>query len=418
MAPDHLSRPRLTRDLTEPEPIPAAGIARANELMHSGRLFRYGEMGGDQRDVALLEQEFAAFVGRRYCVAVNSGGSALFVALKALGAAPGEPILVNGFTLAPVPGAIVHAGCRPVIVEIGADYVIDTADLERKVRESGARVLLLSHMRGHVADMDAVVDLCRRLGLRLVEDCAHALCASWRGRAIGTFGDAAAFSAQTYKHLNAGEGGFVVLDDEDATARAILHSGSYMLHGQHLSSPGSDVLARWEESTPNFSLRMSALAAALLRPQLAELPRRAARWREIHDRIRAGLSGLDAVRLPRRHPDAVLSPTSIQFSLPGFAAAEMKAVLAHALERGVPIKWFGASRQTGFTSAPRHWSYVGEQGPLEATHHVLSTLCDIRTPVSMTDEECDLAALIVREAIDAALPAVAGRSEARLVGVT
>jgi len=282
MAPDHLSRPRLTRDLTEPEPIPAAGIARANELMHSGRLFRYGEMGGDQRDVALLEQEFAAFVGRRYCVAVNSGGSALFVALKALGAAPGEPILVNGFTLAPVPGAIVHAGCRPVIVEIGADYVIDTADLERKVRESGARVLLLSHMRGHVADMDAVVDLCRRLGLRLVEDCAHALCASWRGRAIGTFGDAAAFSAQTYKHLNAGEGGFVVLDDEDATARAILHSGSYMLHGQHLSSPGSDVLARWEESTPNFSLRMSALAAALLRPQLAELPRRAARWREIH----------------------------------------------------------------------------------------------------------------------------------------
>jgi hypothetical protein len=59
--------------------------------MHSGRLFRYGEMGGDQRDVALLEQEFAAFVGRRYCVAVNSGGSALFVALKALGAAPGEP---------------------------------------------------------------------------------------------------------------------------------------------------------------------------------------------------------------------------------------------------------------------------------------------------------------------------------------
>ncbi|HYF53975.1 MAG TPA: DegT/DnrJ/EryC1/StrS family aminotransferase [Salinarimonas sp.] len=416
MAPDNLTQPGLTRDLTEPEPIPAAGIARANELMRSGRLFRYGEMGRDQSDVALLEQEFAMFVGRRYCVAVNSGGSALFVALKALGAGRGEPVLVNGFTLAPVPGAIVHAGCRPVIVEIGPDYVIDVADLERKARESGARVLLLSHMRGHVADMDAVVALCRRLGLRLVEDCAHALCASWRGKAIGTFGDAAAFSAQTYKHLNAGEGGFVVLDDDDATARAILHSGSYMLHGQHLSSPGPDILARWEESTPNFSLRMSALAAALLRPQLEELPRRAARWREIHDRIRAGLSSLNAVRLPRRHPDAVLSPTSVQFSLPGFDATEMKAVLAHALERGVPIKWFGASRQTGFTSAPRHWSYAGEQGPLEATHHVLSTLCDIRTPVSMTDEECDLTTLIVREAVNAALPAVAGRSETRPVG--
>ncbi len=95
---------RLTRDLTEPEPIPEAGIARAVELMRSGRLFRYGEMGADQLDVSLLEQEFAAFVGRKYCVAVNSGGGALFLALKVLGVAPGDPVLVNGFTLAPVPG--------------------------------------------------------------------------------------------------------------------------------------------------------------------------------------------------------------------------------------------------------------------------------------------------------------------------
>ncbi len=76
MGSDLAMLPRLARDLTEPEPIPEAGIARACELMRSGRLFRYGEMGADQNDVALLEQEFAAFVGRRYCIAVNSGGAA------------------------------------------------------------------------------------------------------------------------------------------------------------------------------------------------------------------------------------------------------------------------------------------------------------------------------------------------------
>ncbi|OYW63881.1 MAG: hypothetical protein B7Z40_14520, partial [Bosea sp. 12-68-7] len=113
MGSDLATLPRLARDLTEPEPIPEAGIARACELMRSGRLFRYGEMGADQNDVALLEQEFAAFVGRRYCVAVNSGGAALCLALKVLDLQPGEPVLVNGFTLAPVPGAILHAGGRP-----------------------------------------------------------------------------------------------------------------------------------------------------------------------------------------------------------------------------------------------------------------------------------------------------------------
>lgn len=404
-----MSEPRrLQRDLTEPEPIPEEGIARATELMRSGRLFRYGEMGADQLDVSLLEKEFAAFVGRRYCVAVNSGGGALFLALKVLGVHPGDPVLVNGFTLAPVPGAILHAVARPVIVEIGTDYVIDPEDLRRKARASGAKVLLLSHMRGHIADMDAVMAVVEECGLHLVEDCAHSLCASWKGRTIGTFGTAAAFSAQTYKHLNAGEGGFLVLDDETMAARAILHSGSYMLHGQHVSAPGADVFERLGEEIPNFSMRMTALAAAMLRPQLAELPRRAQRWNDIHDRIAVGLARSQHVRVPERGGGQVFSATSVQFSVPGFSAHEMNLFLAESRERGVPIKWFGAARQAGFTSAPRHWHYAGEQGPLSRTHDILASLCDIRTPVTLTDAECDLIADIVRDSIERT---VIGRSE-------
>ena len=397
-----VSDPRhLMRDLTEPEPIPEAGIRRANELMRSGRLFRYGEMGADQSDAALLEREFAAHVGRRYCVAVNSGGAALFLALKVLDVAPGEPVLVNAFTLAPVPGAIVHAGARPVIVGITADYKIDVDDLRRKAAASGARVLMLSHMRGHLADMDAVMEACRDLGLAVIEDCAHALGARWGQRTIGTFGVAAAFSAQTYKHLNAGEGGFLVLDDEDMAARAILHSGSYMLHGQHLDPPPPDVMERWAERTPNFSMRMTALAAAMLRPQLAELPRRIARWNAIYQRIAGGLARAQAVRLPARPPEEHYTATSIQFSLPGLAADEIDRFLALARGRGLPVKWFGAGRQTGFTSVPRHWRYAPGQTGLDDSHRILATLCDIRTPVSLTDEDCDLIAAIVRDSLEA-----------------
>jgi dTDP-4-amino-4,6-dideoxygalactose transaminase len=411
MGSDLAMLPRLARDLTEPEPIPEAGIARACELMRSGRLFRYGEMGADQNDVALLEQEFAAFVGRRYCVAVNSGGAALCLALKVLDLQPGEPVLVNGFTLAPVPGAVLHAGGRPVLVEVGPDYVIDCADLRAKARASGARILLLSHMRGHIADMDAVMAACDELGLLLVEDCAHALCAAWGGRAIGTFGAAAAFSAQTYKHLNAGEGGFLVLDDDDRTARAILHSGSYMLHAQHRSAPPAEVIAPWEEQTPNFSMRMTALAAALLRPQLHDLPRRAARWNAIHDRIGAAIARSQHVRLPPRSPKERYGATSVQFSLMGFEDDEISAVLERCAARGLPIKWFGAGRQRGFTSAPRHWRYAGEQGPMAQTHAVLAGLCDIRTPLSLTDADCDLVAEILREAIETVVSARAAASQ-------
>ncbi len=396
-----MSEPRrLMRDLTDPAPVPEAGIARAVELMRSGRLFRYGELGADQADAALLEREFASLVGRRHCIAVNSGGGALFLALKVLDVRPDEPVLVNAFTLAPVPGAIVHAGARPVVVAIGPDYTIDVEDLRRKARDSGARVLLLSHMRGHLADMDAVMAACRDLGLLLVEDCAHALGARWGERTIGTFGAAAAFSAQTYKHLNAGEGGFLVVDDPDMAARAILHSGSYMLHGQHLDAPPPKVMARWTETTPNFSLRMTALAAALLRPQLTDLPERIARWNAIYQRIAAGLARAQAVRLPVRPAQEHFAATSIQFSLPGLSSDEILSVLAMARARGLPIKWFGAAEQAGFTSAPRHWRYAPGQSGLDDTHRILSTLCDIRTPVSLTDEECDLIADIVRDCLE------------------
>ncbi|MGV8949641.1 MAG: DegT/DnrJ/EryC1/StrS family aminotransferase, partial [Cypionkella sp.] len=172
---------RFTGSFTQQEPIPEAGIEAALAVLRHGRLHRYNVAAGEVAETALLEEEFAALMGARYCLAVASGGYALGCALRALQVQAGEPVLTNAFTLAPVPGAIAAIGAAPVFVEVTEDLVLDLADLEVKAKASGARVLMLSHMRGHLCDMEALLALCARLGLQIIEDCAHTMGAAWKG---------------------------------------------------------------------------------------------------------------------------------------------------------------------------------------------------------------------------------------------
>ena len=138
----------FTKEFTRQEPLPEAGIQRAVELMKTGRLHRYNTAPGEISEVSLLEKEYAEYVGARYCLGLASCGSAIYVALKSVGVTPGDKVLCNAFTLAPVPGAVENAGAEPVFVEIDEDYLTDLDDLESKAKQSGAQYLLLSHMRG------------------------------------------------------------------------------------------------------------------------------------------------------------------------------------------------------------------------------------------------------------------------------
>ena len=254
---------KFTGSFTQQEPIPDEGIAAALAVLQHGRLHRYNVAPGEVAETALLEQEFAALTGAKYCLAVASGGYAMGCALRALGVGPGDAVLSNGFTLAPVPGAIASIGSRPVFVEITDDLVLDFADLEAKAA-CGAGVLLLSHMRGHICDMPALIALCDRLGIKVIEDCAHTMGGSWDGVASGRHGAIACYSAQTYKHVNAGEGGFLISDDADLMARAILLSGSYMLYAAHKAAPPPEAFDAVRMVTPNVSGRMDNLRAAIL----------------------------------------------------------------------------------------------------------------------------------------------------------
>lgn len=386
---------RFTGSFTQQEPIPEAGIEAALAVLRHGRLHRYNTAPGEVAEAAALEEDFAKLTGARYCLAVASGGYALACALRALELQPGEPVLTNGFTLAPVPGAIASCGGVPVFVEVTEDLVIDLADLEAKARASGARLLMLSHMRGHLCDMEALMALCRRLGLRVIEDCAHTMGAEWKGVASGRHGDVACYSMQTYKHVNSGEGGFVTSDDAEVMARAVLLSGSYMLYARHAAAPPPEAFEGLRLVTPNVSGRMDNLRAAILRPQLAELPGRVARWEALYRALEAGLQDTPGLALVPRPAEERFVGSSFQFRLPDWSPARIALFLSRSVARGVELKWFGAPEPVAFTSRYDHWRYAPAQS-LPRTDRILAGLVDLRLPLTFSPEDCALIARILR----------------------
>ncbi|MGP9820395.1 DegT/DnrJ/EryC1/StrS family aminotransferase [Salinarimonas sp. NSM] len=395
-----MSRPTFTGSFTQQEPIPDEAIEAAVAVLRSGRLHRYNTRPGEAGEAAALERDYAAWQGARFCLALASGGQAMQIALRAAGVRPGERVLTNAFTLAPVPGAIAGIGAEPVLVEITEDLVINLDDLAAKAHASGARWLLLSHMRGHLCDMDRLVALAAELGIGIIEDCAHTMGARWNGRKSGTFGLAGCFSTQTYKHLNAGEGGLLTSDDAAFMARATMLSGSYMLYDRHGAGPPPEAYADIRLDTPNMSARMDNLRAAILRPQLARIDDAIARWNARHDRVATHLADAPHIRLPVRPPQEAYVGSSIQFLVPGIGADAARAVLARCAAQGVELKWFGAPEPVGFTSAHRSWRYVPAQ-TLPRTDRILSGLFDMRLPLTFSLEDCDLIAGHIRDAVAA-----------------
>ena len=137
---------RFEKPFTQQEPIPEDAISRAVEVMRSGRLHRYNIIAGETAEVSLLEKEFADWQGTKYCLATASGGQALQIALRAAGVEPGNEVLANAYTLAPVPGAIFAVGAKPIFVEVNANWHIDIEDLRAKAETSRAQFLMLSHI--------------------------------------------------------------------------------------------------------------------------------------------------------------------------------------------------------------------------------------------------------------------------------
>jgi len=227
-----------------------------------------------------FEEEFARAVGAPHAVAVSSGTAALHLALDAFDLEPGDEVITSTLTFAATGATIVHSGARPVLVDCTRDTLnIDPADVARKVTPR-TRAVVPVHFAGQPAAMDEILEVAQQHRLKIVEDAAHALPASYRGRAVGTIGDVTAFSFYATKNLTTGEGGMLTLTDATVADRL----RSRRLHGmsrdawRRYSAQGS---WRYDVSYPGFKYNMTDLAASMGLVQLRRLPALHRRRQEI-----------------------------------------------------------------------------------------------------------------------------------------
>lgn len=219
-----------------------------------------------------FESEFAALLGNEAKVAaVSNGTAALHLALLALGIGPGDEVIIPSLTFVADINTVLLVGAKPILADCRSleDWNMDPADIERKITPHTKAVMIV-HYAGYPCDMDAIMDICKRHNLRLIEDCAHAPGAKYKGQAVGTFGDIGCFSFFTNKNLSMGEGGAVTttsaqMDQEMRYVRA--HGMTALTLDRHKGRAISYDVVR-----PGLNYRIDEMRAAIGLAQLAKLP--------------------------------------------------------------------------------------------------------------------------------------------------
>ncbi|MEL7116742.1 MAG: DegT/DnrJ/EryC1/StrS family aminotransferase, partial [Pseudomonadota bacterium] len=221
----------------------------------------------------------------------------------------------------------------------------------------------------------------------------------------GTIGKIGCFSFQSYKLLNAGEGGILITDDADVIARAVIMSGAYE-HNWKKHKVLHDRFAHWQNKLPLYNTRLNNLSAALIRPQLAEVPRRVRDGRRNHDYVAAQLNASGWLNVPDKLGPEERAPDSIQFNLVDFNDEETLAFQDAAARRGVKVQVFGMS--TDNARAFWNWQFLGDVPQLPQTEAMLKRACDARLPARLTLPELDvIAEALIGAAEDVKSPALA-----------
>jgi dTDP-4-amino-4,6-dideoxygalactose transaminase len=394
--------------------IDEAVIDSVMSTLKQQRLFRYDCEQPEDSPTARLEQRVCELLGVKYCIAMNSCSSALFTSLLGCGVKPGDHVLIPAFTFIAVPSAVIHAGAVPVLVEVTEDYVIDLVDLERKITPA-TKVLLLSYMRGRVPDLDAVAHLCQRHGVTLVEDAAHSLGVMWDGRPTGSFGRAAAFSAQSHKMIDGGEGGLLVTNDRDIAFQAMLYAGCYEQNWRKHFGIGIDgqQIDEMINTLPAYNFRMSNLSAAALLPQIEQVDARVARYNGNYWRMTETLRRSPYVRLPRFAAKVRPAADSLQFCLEGLDDIAVTKFVEAARERGVKLSVFGLDEKNA--RCFWHWRFIPSQS-CPRTKALLERTVDMRLPLHLESADIDRIGAAILDALDVAIES-SGRSRGSRRGV-
>ncbi|HEY8340288.1 MAG TPA: DegT/DnrJ/EryC1/StrS family aminotransferase [Egibacteraceae bacterium] len=332
--------------------------------------------------VERFEREFAAAVGARHAVACASGTAALHVALQLSGAAPGRVVAVSDFTFIASANAIRYTGAEPLLVDSEpATWNLDTARLHDEVVRRARRglplpaVIEVVHVLGHPADVEPLLDLRARFGIRLVEDAAEALGATYRagplaGRWVGTVGDVGCFSFNGNKIITTGGGGMIVTDDADTAARA-----------RHLTTQAKTPGVGYVHDEVGYNYRLTNVAAALGVAQLEQLPAFIAAKRRIAARYRQALEGVVASAVPAAPwaaPSHWLASVLLRDDAP-----PLTAVLQRLAAEGVQARplWPPLHQQAPYRDAARLGGAVGDD--------LYARGLSLPSSVGLTDDEQD-----------------------------
>ncbi len=273
----------------------SAPVVGPEELKAVSAVFELGYFGHGTK-VLEFEARLKEYLGASQVVAVNTGTAALHLALLALGIGPGDEVIVPSLTFISCFQMITATGARPIPCEVKADTLLmDLEDAQSKITDR-TRALMPVHYAGNPCDQDRLYDLAGRYGLRVVEDAAHALGSTYKGRAIGSFGDIICFSFDSVKNITCGEGGTLICQDKELAESV----RQMRLVGIERASPAAELWKqhRWHYNVrrPGFRYHMGNLNAAIGLVQLSKLPDFIRRRRQIAQRYDQALAKLNGVR--------------------------------------------------------------------------------------------------------------------------
>jgi dTDP-4-amino-4,6-dideoxygalactose transaminase len=375
----------------------------ALRAIRSHLYFRYDYRDYSETECGRFERDLCDYFGSRHALSLTSGTAALAIAIMAAGIPPGSLIACPGFTFAATPSAILMAGCRPLLIEVNQDLHLDLADLRHRWNPD-IKAIMVVHMRGFASDVEALADFAAEMGVPLFEDAVPALGAELNGRKLGTFGLAGAFSTQSDKSLNSGEGGFLVTDDSALYARAVVLAGAYEGRcWRHFG--GAEPPLESDLNLPLLSMRMDEIRAALLRSELQRLPIRLAAFRRNYRYVSQALADVEGIEIRQPvAPDAYLGEAFI-FRVPhGNANWFADALCAE----GVDARNLGSAGDAN-VRVFWNWRFLFEaadiadiQAQLPATTRYLCDAVDVPLSSSLELSDCDDLITAVRRVAAAA----------------
>lgn len=331
--------------------IDQSDVSAATRAINSKLLFRYDRRDYAETETGKLENKLCEYFRVKHALALSSGTAALALSLLAAGIAHGDRVGCPGFAFSATPSAILMANGVPVLIEIDENLHMDINDLRSKI--GSLKAVVVVHMRGFASQIKRIVALADEFGIPVIEDAVPAMGVQYEGQFVGTFGKAGAFSTQSDKSLNTGEGGFLLTNDTRLYAKAVIMSGAF--ENRYLKHfPGGVALDGLSDlDFPLFNFRIDEVRSALALNQLHKLDERLRRSRENYQAVSAALKEIPAIalRVPVV-PDACLGDMLV-FRLKEASAAQAVEFALGLNRAGIEARAFGNTDK----NVRRYWDW-------------------------------------------------------------